>query len=127
MDGLDTEASIRGAIRLSRGRLSDLAFAVWLDGRLICLFGYIPRSMMSDVAYPWMVASDEIARIPGILTRQARGYCSAVLGEYPVLFNYVDARNDRSIEWLSRLGFSISPAEPFGVAGLPFHRFEMRG
>lgn len=127
MDGLDTAASIRGAISASRGRVEDMAFAVWIDGRLVCLFGFIPAGALANEAHPWLLASDEVERIPSILTKQAGRYCSALLGDYPVLFNYVDARNTRSIEWLKRIGFSLQPAEPFGVGRLPFHRFEMRG
>lgn len=127
MDGMDTAASIRGAISASRGRVKDMAFAVWLDGQLICLFGFIPAGAMADEAHPWLVASPEVERIPSILTKQSQRYCSALLGDYPVLFNYVDARNTRSVSWLESVGFSIQPAEPFGVGRLPFHRFEMRG
>lgn len=127
MEGPDVVRSLRGAIRMSAGRLPDMAWSVWLDGYLICLFGYIPRGALSDEAHPWMVASTEIRRIPGVHTREAKRYCSAALAEYPVLFNYVDARNTTSVAWLKRLGFTVGEAEPMGVARLPFHRFEMRG
>lgn len=127
MSGPDVLATLRGTVRASYGRFREMAFAVWLDGELIALFGFIPRGAMSDAAHPWLVASDKIDRIPGILTRLSRRYCSRVLAEYPVLFNFVDARNRRSVRWLKRIGFSVRPAEPFGKAGLPFHMFEMRG
>lgn len=45
---------------------------------------------------------------------------------FALLTNYVDARNAVSIRWLRWLGFEIEPAAPFGIHGLPFHRFSMR-
>ena len=44
---------------------------------------------------------------------------------FPYLFNFVDARNMKSIRWLKHLGYAVGPPVPFGVAGLPFHPFSM--
>jgi hypothetical protein len=43
---------------------------------------------------------------------------------YDQLFNYVDARNLRSIAWLQHIGFQVFEPQPYGLEGLPFHRFE---
>jgi len=48
------------------------------------------------------------------------------LAGYSHLENWVDARNTKAINWLRWLGFTVHDPVPFGVAGLPFHRFDMR-
>ena len=125
--GPDVPGQLREAVDLSRGRLGQMAFVAEHEGEVIALFGFVPVSALSGTAHPWLVGTPGLARVPGMLNRLSRSYCSAVLGEYPLLFNYVDARNIASIAWLKRLGFSVGAPEPFGVEGLPFHRFEMRG
>lgn len=125
--GPDVLGQLDEAVKLSRGRLGQMAFAAENDGEIVALFGFVPANALSDTAYPWLVGTPGLARVPGMLNRLSRSYCSAVLGEYPLLFNYVDARNRTSVAWLKRLGFEIGAPEPFGVEGLPFHRFEMRG
>lgn len=74
-----------------------------------------------------MLTTDEIAQAAIPFWRENRKYLSSLLERYDMLFNYVDARHTASIRWLRRLGFSMEPAAPFGVDGVPFHRFEMRG
>jgi len=93
---------------------------------LVALFGVAPISLLEGIGSPWMLGTTALERIPGALTRSVRHYLVGMLRAYPILVNHVDARNTASVRWLWRLGFAIYAPEPFGVLGLPFHRFEMR-
>lgn len=44
--------------------------------------------------------------------------------QYDQLFNFVDARNLRSIAWLKNSGYNVFPSLPHGLNGERFHRFE---
>jgi hypothetical protein len=125
--GPDVLGQLREAVELSHGRLGPMSFVAEHQGEIVALFGFVPAAALSNTAYPWLVGTPGLGRVPRMLNRLSRSYCAAVLAEYPLLFNHVDARNTTSISWLKRLGFKISEAQPFGVEGLPFHRFEMRG
>lgn len=94
------------------------------DG-LLCVFGIAPASLMGDTAAPWALGTDRMTRNAAGVLRIAERYFVWARLRYPVLVNYVDARNTPSIRWLKRVGFTIDPAAPFGVEGLPFHRFHM--
>lgn len=124
--GPDILGCLVDSVAMSKGRLGRMAFSLRRDGELVCLFGFVPQSALSDVAYPWLVGSDAFTDVARMRISLARDYCVAALSEYPVLVNYVDARNRASLVWLKRLGFTIQSPEPFGLASLPFHRFEMR-
>ena len=96
------------------------------SGRPFAAFGVAPLSLLDGSGLPWLLGTDEAAREGRTLVREGRKYVPRMLEEHPHLVNYVDARNGRSVEWLRRLGFTVHAPAPYGVAGLPFHRFEMR-
>lgn len=121
--GPDIEASLHRSVDCSLH-----AWSVDHDGELVAMFGFAPYTLLGRRAAPWCLATPGLSRIPGMLTRIARRYCAAVREVYPDLVNHVDARNTPSIRWLKRIGFTVDQeAAPFGRAGLPFHRFEMKG
>lgn len=101
-------------------------FAIDVDGVAIALAGMHPISLLAAEGSPWLLGTDEFTRHG----RRATAICRAWLGrmgmQYRLMVNYADARNTRSIRWLEHLGFEFAEPEPFGVAGLPFRRFEMR-
>lgn len=117
--GPDIIRAIRHSVEVS----SD-AFACVAPEGLIAIGGMAPLCMLTGRASPWLLGTDLLDSVPGLLTRSALAYCTRQADVYPLQVNYVDARNTRSVRWLRRLGFTIHPAEPHGVAGLPFHRFE---
>jgi hypothetical protein len=104
---------------------SPFCWAAELEGRLISIWGFVPESMLGDTAIPWMLGTDDISRIPGALTRIAKGHIAQVRETYPLLVNHVDVRNTASWRWLKRLGFTLREPAPFGLEGLPFYRFDM--
>lgn len=108
-------------------RSSHCWTAVGEDGTPIALFGVVPVSLLSGRASPWLLATEQAHEHPRSLVTEGRRYLSIMRAIYPNLYNYVDARNDKSIRWLRRLGFTLQPARPYGVAGLPFHKFEIGG
>lgn len=106
-------------------RSSHVWIAVAGDGEPIAIFGVAPISMIDGIGSPWMLSTERVYEHPRALVTEARRYLSAMRETYPTLYNFVDARNDKSIRWLKRLGFALQPAAPYGPAGVPFHRFEM--
>ena len=56
--------------------------------------------------------------------RQSRIELKKVHKEFPVLFNYIDARNTVHLRWLKFMGFTIiKKLEIFGYEGRPFYEF----
>lgn len=107
-------------------RCSDRAMTGLLDGKVACMFGVAPVSMMGGKGAVWMLGSDLIESHPKHFLRRCRRELSIMARNYGVLHNYVDARNTKAIRWLKWLGFDIGEPEPIGAAGLPFRHFEMR-
>lgn len=105
--------------------VSDHAWVI-LDGEdPIAAFGCAP-SELPDAAVVWMLGSDrmdEPANALGIL-RLSRPYKDLMHRTYPTLYNWIDARNVRSLRWLEWCGYEIIDADPeFGPQRLPFYLF----
>lgn len=77
------------------------------------------------VGVPWMVTTEHVARDARGFLRGSRAVLMEMLQRHQQLINYVDARNVSAIRWLGWLGFTIGDPVPYGVQGLPFHKFNM--
>lgn len=104
---------------------SAMVFTAEHRGRVMAIFGLVRVSLLGDRGLPWLLGTDLIDRHPGALIRDCRPYISRMLTICPQLVNVVDARNIKSIRFLKKMGFELLPAQPMGVAGLPFHPFVM--
>lgn len=102
----------------SRDTMAGLA-----DGRVVCMFGVGSYTILSDIACPWLLGSEELPQHARAFLRLNRVYARHIKDEYAILENYVDARNAVAIRWLRWLGFTIWEPQPFGPDGLPFHKF----
>lgn len=113
------------AIRLSITASDDVVMAVSAFGEPVALLGVSTRSALYGIGSPWMLATPHVDRYRRAFIECGRAYTAAMLGEYEMLENHVDARNAKSVAWLQRIGFKIEPPEPFGAFGMPFHPFRI--
>lgn len=108
-------------------KLSSVSLVLEVGGEMGCIFGAAPLTgLLGSIGSPWMLSTGAMDRNPRVLIEWGPLYRDAMLGLYPHLMNYVDARNRRSIRWLKWLGFQFHDARPHGPAGMPFHLFELR-
>lgn len=106
---------------------SAWSLAVIINGELACIFGLAPiDGLLGSRAAPWMLGTPVIDRHPRVLMGHCRPYVAHMAACYPHLLNFVDERNTRSKRWLKAMGFTLHPAQPYGVEQRPFHYFEMR-
>lgn len=113
------------AIQLSYNK-SKYKWAIYADGEFVCLFGMHPLGLLSDTALIWMLGTDLIERNKGAFIRHSKEYIQTMLTVSPVLMNWCDVRNKKTIRWLKLMGFTFFKAEAYGVKGYPFYRFELR-
>ncbi len=105
--------------------ISSLAWTGLVDGTPVCMFGVAPAPGMDGVGVPWMIGTNAVESYATVFLRRNRDVLEQMKALFPVLINYVDERNTASIRWLRWMGFNIHPAEPYGVSGLPFCRFDL--
>lgn len=112
------------AIRRAIGA-SERTWVGELDGSLMFVAGITHRNFMSPKRSPWLLGTPLIEEKPRPFLRYTRGLMPSLRVAYPIMENHVDARSLTTISWLTWLGFTIHPAEPYGALRRPFHRFTL--
>jgi hypothetical protein len=115
----------RQGVLISLAVSRDTSYTGLVDGKPICIYGVAQPSLMVDAGRPWMLGTDEIPKHSLKFLRENRKVVKEMQAQFPILFNYVDARHTDAIRWLAWLGFKLEAAAPYGPDRLPFHRFSM--
>lgn len=79
-------------------------------GLPIGVFGVAPHAV-PKVGIAWLLGTDGIEKSALSVARQTRGYIAEMQAIYPILWANVDARNDLSLNWLHRAGFTLIDAD----------------
>lgn len=84
------------------------------DGRIVCMAGVAPLSLIGATGVPWLLGSDLVLAHRRAFMVETRRTIGRWLTLFPMLRNVVDARYAAAIRWLGWLGFTIG--EPFPLA-----------
>lgn len=80
-----------------------------------------------DEGCPWMVCTDELKNSPTEFIKKCRSWVQGFSRQFPLIRNYVYAKNELHIRWLKWCGFDfIKLHEHHGFTQEPFWEFEMR-
>jgi hypothetical protein len=106
---------------------SELGFVIFHEEQPIAVFGAAPvAGMEQDSGQVWMVGTSVMDK-PSValsILRKTRPYIDVLQARFPCLWNWIDARNDKSMRWLSWAGFTIISADlTHGREGRPFFQF----
>jgi hypothetical protein len=97
--------------------MSAMMWAGLIDGKLACLWGLIPPTLLSNQAYLWLYTTDVIKEHQFLLVRHSQLVMEQMLEEYPSVCGHAIAGNDKAIRWLKWLGAKFG--EPHGM-NIPF-------
>lgn len=104
---------------------SEEAYTGLIDGEPVCMWGIIRESLIGNVGLAWMVATTLADKHAMTFLRRSKPLLLEVMSKYRTVFNFVDVRNKRAINWLKFMGFVIEEPTPYGAMNLPFHRFSL--
>lgn len=106
----------------------DLEHNAWVwerQGKVHAIFGVNPIKDHDKVGIIWMLATESFDEHFMAFAAACRVVVDEMIKGYKYVFNFVYVENRKSIKWLKWLGFDVRAAEPIGVNGAKFHRFEM--
>jgi len=88
-----------------------------VDNTLICIWGVIPASLMSDQGYIWLYASEEVKNHQFVFIRKSQIALEKLLKQYNCLVGYTNVDSEDTKKWLKWLGATFG--HPIGKA-IPF-------
>lgn len=107
---------------LLRGYIySEECYSVKFRGKVIGMFGVSEYDMPKFFASVWYFGSDECTNHPFTFVRGGIKYITKWLKKYRILINAVDKRNTSHINWLQKIGMTIS--SPIFINGFEFLQF----
>ena len=105
---------------------SDEAWTATYNDVIICVFGVKRTNLLSDVAYPWLITTNEVKRHKRNFLKGAKISIAYWLKRYNTLENYVPSEFGMLIKWVRWVGFTVFPAAPTGFHNKMVHKIEMR-
>lgn len=94
---------------------------VWVgmkDGKILALWGLIPPTLLSDVAYLWMFHTEHLQEHVFVFVRHSQRAMEQILAEYPTVVGHCARDNTRAQQWLRWLGAEFG--DPINNIALPF-------
>jgi hypothetical protein len=102
--------------------VSDFCMSIIYKGEVVGMCGV--SSLEKGVGSPWLLGSNKLVSVPRItfsFLRQSTNWVTKQQVKYPLLLNYVHAKNEASLMWLKHLGFTFLREVEF--RGEPFYEF----
>ena len=87
--------------------MSEDSWVAKLDGQVVVCWGVIPPSILSSMAYVWVVASNDIGKHPHVkflFIRYSQRILEIMLQKYESLYGFCFPHESESIKWLRHLG-----------------------
>jgi hypothetical protein len=106
---------------------SQYAFCGMADGEPFYLFGLRNNEDSPGHAWIWGLGTDELEYYARDFWAASKNFISFCRGHADVIENWVDCRNELSVQWLARLGFIFEDPEARGIEGRPFVHVWMPG
>ena len=102
---------------------SHLPFAVYNNKHNpVMIMGVVPQG--KNLGMIWLLSSPEINNMPLTFLRHCKKVLECYNQTFPVLYNYIDARNTLHLKWLKWLGFQfIKVHQNFGYEQIKFIEF----
>ena len=91
--------------------LSAFAWSGEVDGKIACVWGLIPPSVLSEQAYLWLLTTDLIEEHKFLFTRYSQRVVEMMLQVYPTIVGHIDQKEARAVQWLKWLGAEIIARE----------------
>lgn len=82
-----------------------------LDGEVVCSWGIIPPTLMSEQVYLWLYTTDNIVGHEFLFVRHSQRAVEEILKEYPTITGYTSVDLPKTIRWLKWLGAEFVEAE----------------
>lgn len=106
---------------------SSESFTLVHKEKIVGMLGLVPDSLISERATVWLLTTNEIYSMWIRFLKISKPIIEGLQAKYPVLYNFVDSRNEQCLRWLRWCGAKVYPPESHGADGMPFNYFTFGG
>lgn len=100
---------------------TTMMWAGRINGRLVCVFGVVPPTVIADTAYLWLWETDQVKGNEFIFVRKSQIVIRELLQRWPRLVGMCKCDAERSQRWLRWLGARLGEPRdgfvPFVIGG----------
>lgn len=94
------------------------------DGKVLCVWGLIPPTMLSDRAYMWLRTTEHMKEHVFLFVRHSQRAVTELLKCYPIIVGHCLISNSKAIRWLIWLGATFHDPQgefiPFEIKAKPW-------
>lgn len=80
-----------------------------VDGNLVCIWGVVPPSLLSNRAYLWLYVHERIKEHEFLFIRKSQMAVAEMLKDYDELYGVTDPKQRKTLRWLKWLGAQFTP------------------
>jgi hypothetical protein len=91
--------------------ISTMIWAGSVNDQLLCLWGLVPPTMLSDQAYLWLHTTEAAKEHEFVLVRRSQIELKKMLAEFPRIVGHCQIEAEQSIRWLKWLGAAFGEPE----------------
>lgn len=88
------------------------SYAAYVGKELLGVFGV---QLQREVQIIWFMSGEAVDKYPMTFYRASKLVVSYLRGRYPLMMNMIHCAYPEAARWVERLGFMLSPPEPFGA------------
>ena len=100
-------------------RASVMTWVGRVDGKVACIWGLIPPSLLGDRATLWLQTTDLVEQHKFMFIRHSRIAMERMLAVYPIIVGLADPDFPENIRWLKWLGAQMHEPD-MECGGIPF-------
>ena len=101
--------------------MSEECYSIKKQNKIVAMFGVSSSNMPKGWGSIWFLGSDEMTKHPIFFVKEGRKWINKFLQKYDIIINAVDSRNISHINWITRVGLSLS--NPIIINGYKFLQF----
>ncbi len=94
-------------------RCSQVASRLWvgtIDGKVVCLLGLVPPTLIADYAYLWMHVTDDLKGNEFIFVRHSQMAIQKALEHFTRVIGHCEVSNRKARKWIEWMGGAFGKA-----------------
>lgn len=90
--------------------ISDGVYVGLVDGKIACVWGLVPPTLLSTQAYLWLYTSSLVEEHKFLFVRNSQRWIESALEEYPNIVGFCHSDNASAKRWIKWLGGEFAPS-----------------